>query len=133
MKLTFLMEIFQYPQLNRTFQCVVQCFDTVVRPLPWSGYSVSKCSSKLSPSRFCLQQVTAHHPGLNTLSTCPGTFPSVSQTQEEASLHMSFCRLEEPNGPWVSGPSALRAVVLAGPGGVLSVRTEQEPHLSHVT
>lgn len=112
---------------------MVLSFDTVVRPLPWSGFSASRYSSKPSPSSFCQQQVTPHHPGLNTPSTCPGTFPSASQMWRGASHHISSCRLEEPNGSWVSGQSALRLVVLAGPGGVLSVRTKQEPHLSHVT
>lgn len=127
------MGISQYPRLNRTFQCVGPYFDTVVHPLPWSDFSASRCSRKPSPSSFCQQQVTPRHPGLNILSTCPRTFPSASQTQTGVSPHMSSCRLEEPNGSWVSGPSALRAVVLAGPGGVSSVRIEQEPCLSHVT
>lgn len=133
MKPTFSMGISRYPQLNRTYQCVVLSFDTVAHPLPLSGFSASRFYSKQSPSSFCQQQVTPHHPGLNTPSTCPGIFHSASQMQTGASPHMSSCHLEEPNGSWVSGPNALRAVVLAGPGGVLSVRTEQEPHLSHAT
>lgn len=127
------MGISQCPPLNRTFQYVVPSSDTVVRPLPWSGFSASKYSSKPSPSSFCQPQATSHHQGSNTPSTCPGTFPSASQTQSGASPHMSSCRLVEPNGSWVSGPSALRVVVLAGPGEASSVRTEQEPHPSHVT
>lgn len=46
---------------------------------------------------------------------------------------MSSSHSEEPNGSWVNGPSAQRAVVPAGPGGVLSVRTEQDPCRFHAT
>lgn len=130
---TFLMGISRYPQPNRTFQCVVPSFDTVARPLPWRGFSASRYCSKPSLFSFCQQQVTPHHPGLSIPSTCPGTLPSASQTQRGASCHMPCRCLEEPNGSWVNGPSAQRAVVLAGPGEVLSVKTDPEPYRSRAT